>query len=375
MRTTLALIPANAAASNGNGRGNGNGNVPLTTPSKQRGELVKGCAATPTPTSTSTPARRPSRTPTSAGKRFLLDHYATPTARRTLLAADNDGNQNNDNDNSASSLRFATPAFLRRDRRPLNPTADTGDGDASPGLGSGGGSGRGRGVRMPLDLRVPVRGGLSSLLAGLRRLEDERLDGEMEELRAMEDEDEDEGEGEGERGRLTDVAHYERTKSGRSGSNDGVVMRDRQAGLVEKEKEKELERGKEMALGVDRGSSGDDSDADTQAHGAKARRYKKKGQKRTTRRVVMRPQPLRPPPPPLDPSSATTDGGAEAAPIEPVVGGGGRVGGGVGDGGKKAGRKISATAHPNFRTLKLRGKGAKSRGKGMGNGRRFGGRR
>jgi len=371
VRTTLASIPANAgAAPNGSGRGKGSvdGNGPLTTPSKQRSELVDARADTPT----SGPARRLSRTPTSAGRRFLLDHYATPTARRTLPGADTNNNNNHNNDNSASSLRFATPAFLRRDRRPLNPAADTGDGEMSPGLGSG----RGKGVRMPLDLRAPVRGGLSSLLAGLRRLEDERLDGEMEELRAVEEEEGDEGE----KGTLTDVADHDhkRKNSGLSGSKDGVVVRDCQVAVAEKEKEKEEE--KEMALGVDRGSSGDDSDyhsdshADAQAHAANARRYKKKGQKRTTRRVVMRPQPLRPPPPPLDPSSATADGGAEAVPVEPVepvVGGGGSTG----DGGKKAGRKISATAHANFRTLKLRGKGAKSRGKGMGNGRRFGGRR
>jgi len=235
-------------------------------------------------------------------------------------------------------------------------------------------------MRLPLDLRAPVRGGLSSLLAGLRRMEDERLDGEMEVLREMEED---------ENGNGNERKAYDYKKTGQLGTKDGVLVRDSQAGVVEQEREVE------MPLGVDRGSSDSDSDsdsrADRKAKNTKPRAYKKKGQKRTTRRVVMKPQPLRAKGISFDPSSTTTTNNISAGGEGTTDGGGdgkgsgrettqltdddhkGEKAGGSGGVAKKAARKISATAHANYRTLKLRGKGAKSNGKG--NGRRFGGRR
>ena len=74
---------------------------------------------------------------------------------------------------SASALQFATPAFLKRGCAPLPPSVDeNGEYVESP-----------RPLRLP---RKPLVRGLSSVVAGLRRLEEEALDEDLEALREVE---------------------------------------------------------------------------------------------------------------------------------------------------------------------------------------------
>ncbi|KAI9869938.1 MAG: DNA replication regulator sld2, partial [Pleopsidium flavum] len=352
--------------------------------------------------------RKHSRTPTSTGKRFLLDTYATPTARRIL-------NPITATPSSVSKLHFSTPSFLRRDSqriRPTNPQRGEDSTVTSPVVA----------VRMPA--KPPVRG-LSSMLAGLRRMEDERLDEEMEVLRDLE---------------------MERSVPGRT------LVRDSQAII--------------MPLGADRGSDDDHDDNDNdndnnnnnnknddndpeakkikqlKTDGKAPKTWKKKGQKRTTRRVVMKPSRSKPKPEPVwladrdgDSASSNDDGVGVAVVMET------QVNSGIGNEHtahedhhaehnnndavsstcnnidashtpptkppktttttttpsstattttiitpptaattvnkkdtvvKKAVRKISATAHANYTRLKLRHKNSKGKGGGGRGGGRFG---
>lgn len=112
-------------------------------------------------------ARHP-RTPLSSSKRFLLDTFVTPLK---LRRGSNDGSAKR----SISKLNFSTPSFLRRDNRvktlPAIPeaAADT----ASPPA-----------PRLP---KRPLVRGLSSILAGLREMQEEALDDDLDALREMED--------------------------------------------------------------------------------------------------------------------------------------------------------------------------------------------
>ncbi|KAI9791803.1 MAG: DNA replication regulator sld2 [Piccolia ochrophora] len=119
------------------------------------------------------PTLRHTRTPTSSGKRFFLDHFMTPLKRRRTEgeAAITPSSSHEDS--------FATPSFLRRDgnRPPIpKPSTETTnpDTDTSPVV-----------IRMPP--RPPARG-LSAILAGLRKMEDDALEDEMDVLREMENE-------------------------------------------------------------------------------------------------------------------------------------------------------------------------------------------
>ena len=161
-----------------------------------------------------------SRTPTSSGKRFLLDSFATPSKRKaggtfTPLR-------------SASKLQFSTPAFLRRDRQrvvTLDAVAEEGP------------------IRMPA--RPPIRG-LSSMLASLRKMEDEQLDDELDVLRELENES------------------IEPAKPS--------MMEDQGQGVSDLE-----------------GTKVGSQEQDESRNGKPARVWKKRGQKRTTKRVIMRP--------------------------------------------------------------------------------------
>ncbi len=235
------------------------------------------------------------------------------------------------------------------------------------------------------------------MLAGLRRMEDERLDEEMEVLRDLEMEDQERG------------------------GAGTTLVRDSQACI--------------MPLGVDRGSEDDDDDDDDDddnglegkqderqsRDGKPFKAWKKKGQKRTTRRVIMKPSRSKPKPEPAwlsggDPKSGdevavaetqvevlkdgeldsrparkthsehsddassddssnashtprtkkknkliSSNGPKSTAPTAPTGGKDGIV--------KRAARKISATAHANYTRLKLRHKNSKGKGGGRGGGR------
>ena len=107
---------------------------------------------------------RSSRTPASSGKRFLLDSFATPAKRQKSVTPSKTG--------SAWKMQFATPAFLRRDSQ--------WGGERNDGVKSEEAC-----VRMPA--KPPLRG-LSSMLASLRRMEDERMDDDMDVFHELEGE-------------------------------------------------------------------------------------------------------------------------------------------------------------------------------------------
>ena len=126
--------------------------------------------------------RKGSRTPTSAGKRYLLDSFVTPRKRRRC-----DGAGSVDATPSSVAKRFMTPQFLRREAPVMMDTLveDDGDGDGGGAVAGDGLGGLGMRVGLSSRARQPwkrkglVRS-LSSMIQGLRKQEDERLDEEMD---------------------------------------------------------------------------------------------------------------------------------------------------------------------------------------------------
>ncbi|KFY50676.1 hypothetical protein V495_00113, partial [Pseudogymnoascus sp. VKM F-4514 (FW-929)] len=118
-------------------------------------------------------AARHSRTPQSSSKRFLLDTFVTPLKRRR---GSNEGSAKKASltPSSVSKLNLSTPSFLRRDNRiPALPAISE---DATDALS-------------PPAPRLPKRSlvrGLSSMLASLRELQEEALDDDLDALREME---------------------------------------------------------------------------------------------------------------------------------------------------------------------------------------------
>ncbi|OBT61749.1 hypothetical protein VE03_09183 [Pseudogymnoascus sp. 23342-1-I1] len=135
------------------------------TPRKSRA-ADDGILATPS-------AARHERTPLSSSKRFLLDTFVTPLKRRR---GSNEGSAKRASltPSSVSKLNLSTPSFLRRDNRIGGLAAiseDAGDALSPPA------------PRMPK--RSLVRG-LSSMLASLREMQEEALDDDLDALREME---------------------------------------------------------------------------------------------------------------------------------------------------------------------------------------------
>jgi 26S proteasome regulatory subunit N12 len=149
---------------------------------------------------------------------------------------------------------------------------------------------------------------------------------------------------------------------------------------VRKEKEAlVMDSQAEMPLGRDGGrSSGEDegrvAGTEEGKGGRQRKAWKKKGQKRTTRRVVMRPSVAKwVPETPWDVGAGSVsgedggDGGGGGGEADGDAGQKGKDNEG-GDGGKegkepkaRAAKKISATANPNFRTLNIKNKQSKGK--------------
>lgn len=109
------------------------------------------------------------RTPSSTRKMAALDNFATP------LTNLHPNKQTGITPSSVSKLHFSTPLFLRRDsQRPQIPSANYDD--ELLGLSP-------EPVRVP---RKPLVRGLSSILAGLRKIEEEAADDDLEALHEME---------------------------------------------------------------------------------------------------------------------------------------------------------------------------------------------
>ncbi len=287
---------------------------------------------------------------------------------------------------SVSKLQFATPAFLRRAPPPVPlPRVDeNGAFVASPGA-----------VRLP---RKPLLRTLSSVVAGLRRMEDEHLDDDLDALREME------SEGAPPRvppAKATDV--HDGDGNGKPGEPDA------------------LEPAQPLLLGGFDDESKYDSPTEEPAAATVGRDgkplpvYKKKAPKRTTRRVNMRPTRTRRPAGEAEPRSPFPDddddgsgGGGDVVP-EPQTAAAetsseeqrGLLSGSESNGSsgneehakkdeakkkrkkkgetakpaakeegtvRKAARKVNELAHANFKRLKLRNSGSKG---GPGHNSRF----
>ncbi|KAI9787675.1 MAG: DNA replication regulator sld2 [Geoglossum umbratile] len=210
------------------------------------------------------------RTPASSGKRRLYESFNTPLKRKL---GDTDGGA------SVSDVQFATPSFLRRDQQGASMfLAVGGDGEADPVSPV---------IRMPA--RPPVRG-LSSMLARLRQMEDEALDEEMDVLRELEEE-------------ITG----QQTKPPYSVAGSAPTM------LAEGGQTAPSARPLNNSNNAEAMGSGEDEPDEKPTLGRDGKPlkvWKKKGQKRTTKRVILRPVRIKPksiPEPNIDDSSASED--------------------------------------------------------------------
>ncbi|KAL8693575.1 MAG: hypothetical protein Q9218_001617 [Villophora microphyllina] len=328
------------------------------------------------------PRRKRSRSPPSASKRTYLASFLTPSTRRFS----SDVGNTPENTKPVSALRFDdTPAFLKRDSQSFAQRQHASSGAKDEDV-------EGSFSWSPVAVRVmrpkPVGRGLSALVKGLRELEESKLDEEMEMLREMEG-----GSGEGHQNQVKTVPK--------------VCVQDSQA--------------LEMPLGPDGQSESDSEDLEALKgeglgrNGKPLKVWKKKGQKRTTRRVTIKPNTAKWKPEPewkggkevdsedevvaVEETQLVTDGQAGAAADEinglptddEYLGAefsdkdtrqdqkGPKEGKQKGRSKKSAGsppkkekkkRMVSATAHANFRALKIKNKQSKGKGRG-----RFGRRR
>ncbi|KAI5925571.1 DNA replication/checkpoint protein [Camillea tinctor] len=287
------------------------------------------------------------RTPMSSSKRIMLDTFMTPLKNRD----NNSGAARTPT--SVSKLQFATPSFLRR--APLATVDENGEYVAPA----------------PLRFsRKPLGRSLSSMVAGLRKLEEEELDDDLDAMR--------EAENEGDMLQTAKPITKPATKP-----KDNILEPDSQ---------------KPQLLGGfdDEGAYDSPDEAQLGRDGQPLKVYKKKGQKRTTRKVNMRPTRAKRPGQSTE-ELPEDDGDDEVVPetqfdvtannpsSEPISMGSesdfddedgeddeesgvqtkakkpvaakknekkeGKI--------KKAARKVNELAHANFKRLKLRNNGAK----------------
>ncbi|KAK6006717.1 hypothetical protein QM012_005725 [Aureobasidium pullulans] len=326
-RTALASIEANANF----------------TPSKPSQPLFG--------TDESPPENLHDRTPASSSKRFLLDSFVSTTP---LKRKREDDEPTHATPSSAKGL--STPAFLRRTSNMLIMDTLVEEAENDHEMKS---MNIGRMRQPPFKKRGIVRS-LSSIIQGLRKQEDDKLDEELEMMREMENGDDD---------------YHEPAKPAVQVEDSQVVM----------------------PLGPDQNIESEESEEEEKDTGAFRKPWKKKGMKRQTKRVIMRPAP-RPKAPAQggQPESTSDNEGTVAETQLPDAlhdvdsdadsdaaysdteakrkrqltkttttdiddaskssKGDGIV--------KKTAKKISATAHANFRKLNIKNKNSKANGRG-----------
>ena len=182
------------------------------------------------------------RTPMSSTKRLLLDSFMTPLKKR-------DANIQGARTplSSVSKLQFATPAFLKR---AVLPAVDENGAYAAS---------------KPFNLpRKPAIRGLSSVITSLRKMEEEELDEDLELLREMENEG---------------SANPPTLTQPKSGARPDTLALAKESQTVRPllggfDDEGMYDSAPEDQVGID---------------GQPLRIFKKKGQKRTTKLVKMRP--------------------------------------------------------------------------------------
>ncbi|KAF2174131.1 hypothetical protein M409DRAFT_16401 [Zasmidium cellare ATCC 36951] len=208
---------------------------PCATPSRdlntQKSEVENLVAGTPSKQTPASSEHAFSKTPQSVGRRFFLDAFAgTPLKRKR--------EEQDIGTTSAKRLNSNTPAFLKRSF----PMASIDEEGAEPPA-----------ARHPFKKRGLVRS-LSSIIQGLKKQEDERMDEEWDILRDIEEEQEDGG-------------------ADKRKEISKVMVQDSQAA--------------EMPLGPDQAPLSDVEEAGEKETERKP--WKKKGLKRQTRRVNMKP--------------------------------------------------------------------------------------
>ncbi|KAG7143727.1 DNA replication regulator SLD2 like protein [Verticillium longisporum] len=323
----------------------------LGTPSRANGASQTANAPLSlfaTPSKRSAANLETATTPNSSGKKRKTDGFVTPLKLKNMNA---NGDKTPSSSTSVSKLQFSTPAFLKR--HSLAPVDENGEFPAAAPL------------RLP---RKPLGRGLSAIVASLRKVEEEAHDDDMDALREME---------QGETGLAPAPAPMQMKPPPKP--QDDVLVADSQVmnlplggfddeGMYDSEPEEQLGR-----------------------DGQPLKVYKKKGQKRTTRRSNMKPVHHKRPTAPVDGALAEEDddvvpetqmnpnkeneyaSGDEADFVPSDVEGSdveaakaksskktvkktnvkeGAV--------KKTARKVNEFAHTNFRRLKLRNTGSKS---------------
>lgn len=187
------------------------------------------------------------RTPASSSKRYLLDMFVTPSKRK-LAEYEPEGEDDD---------AMKTPAFLRRDQRPIKAPRYDENGNLefdSP-------------VVVCRPVKPPIRG-LSSIIAGLRKMEEEKLDEEMDVLRDIENESSTQAGGKAVREPDTDNNTQGLSANGPRGEHDIPHLGDQ----------------------IDVSLSMDDKEEEEQNHDDQTNKpskpWKKRGQKRTTKRVI-----------------------------------------------------------------------------------------
>ncbi|KAI8938266.1 DNA replication regulator sld2 [Plenodomus lindquistii] len=317
--------------------------LPNGTPSKSRtilGDAEPNVLQTPSKESDTSiePRARGERTPQSSGKRFLLDRFVTPKKRKL-----------NDQGTPSTIRGLATPAFLRRDNM-LGAIEEDDEPAPRP---------------MPWKRNGMVRS-LSSMIQAMKKDEDDRLDDEADIMREMEMEEQ------------------------------GIsIPKKLKAPKIQVENSQF-----DMPLGPDRGiESDEDSEEEPELgpDGKPRRAWKKKGLKRQTRRVIMRPNIAKPKPEPILQNQEESGDEAATVPETQVQAEEAADDNDSDDGSvyasdashtpktrkvpvkkkaeeptekrkegivKKAARKIKATANANYRRLNIKGKAATSGAKG-----------
>lgn len=302
--------------------------------------------ATPSRRRGSVDSEKLGRTPMSSSKRHMLNTFMTPLKNRDAGAGGKAATPG-----SVSKLQFDTPAFLRRHTLPSLSEGVPFDAPA------------------PLKLpRKPLGRGLSEIVASLRKVEDDRLDDDddMAALRELED------------------AGMDPCAAGPAPSATAAPAAAAQPAAAPKERDilARDRASRNLPLGGfdDEGLYDSPDEADRAGrNGQPLVVYKKKGQKRTTRRVNMRPTITKRPTESLGgsqdvnvPETQQLDGQENAdEDYEDVEETGGKKKKSTPKEGvvKKSVRKVNELAHANFRRLKLRSKNMKGK---SGGGRRFG---
>lgn len=443
-RNSIAATPskrtaaeAEAAAAAAQGAGNNSLAVPTSTallgatPRKQTLNIDHYKSDDDEDEDSTINARRLGRTPMSSGRRNLLNHFtaggnipaAFTAGSETKTTRDSSGvlgttplkPRNNDNQNymtqqqllttpskgsgDNSTQPFATPAFLRRTSSALPPVDENGEFMSPPTR-----------LRLP---RKPLVRGLSSVLASLRKAEDEQLDEQLDVLRDLENGMDMNAPPPTSKPKPKIVAPAASSaapaappapqRATTAGLAEGVQVEDSQLQDPHEQELQELEQ-YEQELGPEEsqehprllGGFDDEGLYDSEPEeqigrdGQPLRVYKKKGQKRTTRRFNIRPTRTKRPAPGTmaDEASGSEDedsnevegdslaplSGSEFGSDAEDDGGSGKVKKTVAkksgtekkkaadkpDGPvKKAVRKVNELAHANFKRLKLRNKGSK----------------